>query len=121
MPAWSTPQGDTEELGQPHGPPELLPSSSERCVLPPSLLPLSSQYTFILSWTTQTGGGGGSWGDSSRKVWEQNSVHLSLFCPDTGLSGLWLFECIFPKGPCPSLSCALVRICETSPFSEIPE
>lgn len=61
----------------------------------------------MLSWTTQPGGGGGSWGDSSGKVWEQNSVHLSLSCPDTGLSGLWLFECIFPKGPLPSLSCAL--------------
>lgn len=94
---------------------------SEGRVPPPSPLPLSSLSTFILSWTTQPGGGGGSVGDSSRKVWEQNSVHLSLTCPDTGLSGLWLFARIFPKGPHPSLSCALVRIWETSPFSEIPE
>lgn len=69
----------------------------------------------------EVGVGGTGGVDSSRKVWEQNSVHLSLSCPDTGLSGLGLFECIFPKGPLPSLSCALVRIWETSPFSEIPE
>ena len=56
------------------------PPSSEGRVPPRSPLPLSSLYTFILSWTRQPGGGGGggSRGDSFRKVWEQKFISV---CP----------------------------------------